>query len=260
MKSLAPTERYYFPQSDEDLLGPLESDHALRVMRRRAGDRITLFNGAGTEWIAEVTGRSGGRLSFRKIAERKVAPPSWRIGIAQALLKAKGMDLFFQKATELGVTEIFPVLSARSLQGREGAERKRARWIEITVAAAKQSRRAWLPAIHPPLELGALGRETSSFALRLFGSLQADAPPLRSLFSARGEEAPQSALALIGPEGDFTSAERASLEEAGFHPVSLSPTVLRAETAALYCAAVFLYEMVDREAEDRRTGSWQETF
>ncbi|MDD4931867.1 MAG: RsmE family RNA methyltransferase [Methylacidiphilaceae bacterium] len=253
-------ERYYLPRRDENLLGPQESDHALRVMRRRAGDRILLFDGAGTEWTAEITGRSGRRLAFRKIAERKVAPPPGKIGIAQGLLKSKAMDLFFQKATELGVTEIFPVLCARSVEWREGMERKQARWIEITVAAAKQSQRAWLPTIHPPVEIGELGRKTSSYPLRLLGSLQEGAPPLRALFPLHRKEAQRGVLSLIGPEGDLTPAERTALEEEGFLPVSLSRTVLRSETAALFCAAVFLYEMAGEGAEEREKGLWQETF
>ncbi len=253
-------ERYYLPRPEEDLLGPQESDHALRVMRRRAGDRILLFDGAGTEWIAEVTRRSGRRLSFRKIAERKVAPPPRKIGIAQALLKAKAMDLFVQKATELGVTEIFPVLCARSVAWREGIEHKQARWIEITVAAAKQSGRAWLPTIHSPVEIGDLDQETSSYPLRLFGSLQESAPPLRALFPLHREAAQRGVLSLIGPEGDLTPVERTLVEEGGFFPVSLSPTILRSETAALFCAAVFLYEMSGERDEEREKGVWQEKF
>lgn len=253
-------ERYYLPPPEDNLLGAQESDHALHVMRQRAGERITLFDGAGTEWIAEVTGRRGRRLAFRKIAERKVAPPPWKIGIAQAILKAKAMDLFLQKATELGVTEIFPVLCARSVEHREGGERKRARWTEIAIAAAKQSRRAWLPTIHPAVEIGELGRETSSYPLRLFGSLQEGAPPLRSLLSAHREEARQGVLSLIGPEGDLTPAERTILEEMGFLPASLGPTVLRSETSALFCAAVFLYELAASGTDQRKNELWQETF
>ena len=251
-------ERYYSPDLEEDLLGPRESDHALRVMRHRPGDRIVLFNGAGIEWLAEVTGRSGRRLSFRKIAERTVAPPPWRIAIAQAVLKPKAMDLFFQKATELGVTEVFPVFCARSPAPGERAERKSVRWTEITISAAKQSRRAWLPRIHPPVELGALVRETTSYPLRLFGSLEEDAPPLRGLFAAHRKEAEGGVLSLIGPEGDLTPTERTTLEVAGCFPVSLSPTVLRSETAALFCASVFLYEMADGVSGEKDRGLWRE--
>ncbi|VVM07729.1 partial Ribosomal RNA small subunit methyltransferase E, partial [Methylacidimicrobium cyclopophantes] len=228
-RALSEMERYYLAQPEENLLGAQESEHALRVMRRRPGDRITLFDGAGTEWIAEVTGREGRRLAFRKIAERKVAPPSWKIAIAQALLKAKAMDLVFQKVTELGVTEIFPVFCDRSVERREGAERKRARWTEITIAAAKQCRRAWLPKIHPLTDLGELSREASAYPVRLFGSLQAGVPPLRSLLPLLRKEAERGVLCLIGPEGDLTPAERSRLEGWGFRPVSLSPTVLRSE-------------------------------
>ena len=255
-----PLERYYLPRPEENLLGPQESDHALRVMRRRVGDRILLFDGAGTEWMAEVRGRTGRRLSFRKIAERKVAPPPGKMGIAQALLKPKAMDLFFQKATELRVTEIFPLLCARSVERREGMERKHARWIEIAIAAAKQSRRAWLPTIHSPIELGLLGRETSSYPLRLFGSLRQGVPALRALLAARRTEAQRGVLSLIGPEGDLTPAEQAVLEEEGFLPASLGPTVLRSETAALFSAAVFLYELAGGGVEENGKGRWQETF
>ncbi|QSR84976.1 16S rRNA (uracil(1498)-N(3))-methyltransferase [Methylacidimicrobium sp. B4] len=250
-------ERYYWPKPEEDLLGIRESDHALRVMRHREGDRIVLFDGVGREWIAEVTGRRGRQLAFRRIAERRVAPPPWRIAIAQAILKAKAMDLFFQKAIELGVTEIFPVLCARSIEPEERVGQKQARWTEIAIAAAKQSGRAWLPTIHAPIGLGALGRESSSYPLRLFGSLYEGAPPLRSLFAAHRKEAERGVLSLIGPEGDLTPAERTYLEDAGFLPVSLSPTVLRAETAALFCAAAFLYELADEGSGRREEGVWQ---
>ncbi|CAB4243630.1 Ribosomal RNA small subunit methyltransferase E [Methylacidimicrobium sp. AP8] len=253
-----PLERYYLPEPEEGLLGIRESDHALRVMRHRPGDRIALFDGAGTEWIAEVTGRSGRRLAFRKIAERKTPPPARRIAIAQAVLKAKAMDLFFQKVTELGVTEIFPVVCARSVEPGESAARKHARWMEIAVAAAKQSRRAWLPAIRKPVDLESVCRESASYPLRLFGSLEGGSPPLRAILSARRKASEHGVLALIGPEGDLTPGERTLLEEAGFLPVSFSPNVLRSETAALFCAAVFLYEIAGARSGEEEGGLWQE--
>lgn len=251
-------ERYYWPRRGEDLLEAREADHALRVMRHRPGDRILLFDGAGTEWVAEVTGRSGRRLAFRRLAERTVDPPPGKIAIAQALLKAKAMDLFFQKATELGVTEIFPVRCARSIEPGERTEEKRDRWIEITIAAAKQSRRAWLPRIHPPIGLAEIDRVSIGYPARFFGSLREGAPPLRAVFSARRKEAKQGVLCLIGPEGDLTPSERMILEDAGFLAVSLGPTVLRSETAALFCAAVFLYELAQEGAGQREGGIWQE--
>ena len=159
------------------------------------------------------------------------------------------MDLILQKATELGVAAILPLISERSIvQLDEQDSKKLERWRAICLEACKQSGNDWLPELHPPQKarsfLDSLGSQARGFDLKLIASLQ---PGARSLKSVLLENTPVSAspsvLVLIGPEGDFTPAEINLALSAGCLPLSLGPLVLRAETAAIYALSILRHEL-----------------
>jgi 16S rRNA (uracil1498-N3)-methyltransferase len=168
-----------------------------------------------------------------------------RIRFGQALIKPVGMDLLIQKLTELGVSEIWPIASERSVSKPSGEKRISHRWESIALSACKQSGQNWLPKIHEtaPLDTFLSSPNPAPPVGRIIGSLQPEAKPLPALLAAVQQTGKPPALdLLIGPEGDFTPAEIGRARSAGFQPASLGPLVLRSETASLFIASVLHYE------------------
>lgn len=218
---------------------PGEMRHILRVLRLRPGDRLILFDGEGGEYPASIQEISREQISFSLEAERpgKTAESPLRILLGLSLLKGPRFEWVLQKATELGAAEIVPFLPARAVPQWRKDHSRAARWEKIVSAAVKQSGRAVVPRLHPPLSFPE--------ALSLF-------PEAGRIFLwkegagrlAEALLAPVSAVyALVGPEGGFSSREGEEIQRAGFRPVRLGPRVLRAETAAMVITGLlqFLY-------------------
>jgi 16S rRNA (uracil1498-N3)-methyltransferase len=158
------------------------------------------------------------------------------------------MDLIVQKATELGVHRIVPLLSERvvtQLDHEAGASRAE-KWRGTAVEAIKQCGSAWLPDVESPMSPQAFLARGERFELLLIASLQPDAPHPRARFDAFREEQgrrPRTIGVWVGPEGDFTPAEINLACAAGALPITLGPRVLRCDTAAVYCLSVVNYEL-----------------
>ena len=249
--------RFYIPPAawnpDALRLDEAESHHALNVLRLQTGGKVVVFNGQGTEATAQLLPESTKRAVHLQILHRAKTPPlPCRITLAQAIPKARNMDLIVQKATELGAAEIAPLLSERTVsrvESDENASVKQAKWQATVIEAAKQCGQNWLPTValpQTPKEFFAK-RGPRTFDLMLIASLQSDSRHLRALLEeyalAKPGGKPASALILVGPEGDFTPAEIALAKSAGCHPITLGPIVLRTETAAIYCLSVLSYEL-----------------
>jgi 16S rRNA (uracil1498-N3)-methyltransferase len=186
------------------------------------------------------------------------------VTLLQAITKGKSMELIVQKATELGVARIVPILTSRTVPrlSAEDASSKAAKWRSIAIDAIKQCGSPWLPQIDQPIELarilagfrrlpgGSIAHEPRGIEqcdLSLVASLQPGSIPLRQCLSHQRsqrklEEALGSLAFWVGPEGDFTPQEYEAILGAGATPVSLGSRVLRAETAALYLLTVINYE------------------
>ncbi len=221
-----------------------EWHHCRTVLRTREKDRIALFDGMGTEYLTEVA-EAGARSAKLKLLRKTTTPrPPYSITLAQALPKNKTMDLIIQKATELGVYEIIPVLSDRSVIKLEPKEvRSRTeRWRDISIEAAKQCGLDWLPRICEPKTVKEITVMRSGYHLTLIGSLQPDAKPLWCYLTDSGS-VQRNVLLMIGPEGDFTPAEIGMARSSGFQPLSLGPMVLRCDTAAIYAVSTLSYEL-----------------
>jgi 16S rRNA (uracil1498-N3)-methyltransferase len=230
----------------EPTLDSSESHHCSSVLRHKAGDRIAVFDGAGREAIAVVQeiSRKGARLSLGP--QTHSVHPSVRLHLAQAVPKGKNMDLILQKAVELGAARITPLLSERTVVDLkpEDSERKAGRWKEVVMEACKQCGQNHLPEVAQPSNIQDFLQETTGAPLRLIGSLQPDAIPLREAIAAGCREGiPSEAIIMVGPEGDFTPVELAAAKSAGYLPVSLGPIVLRSETAAIFCLSILAYEL-----------------
>jgi 16S rRNA (uracil1498-N3)-methyltransferase len=237
--------RFFLPDFERPVLGDEEAHHATHVLRLKAGDMVTVFDGRGHEAQARIAeiGKDAVRLTLLQRTSTPAIP--CRITLAQAVPK-KNMDLIVQKATELGVAGIVPLISERTIK-RPAARSQR--WREIALEACKQSGNNWLPQIHPPQKTREFLVAAGNFDLKLIASLQPDARPLKQILdqSSRPEgRSYNSVLVLIGPEGDFTPAELAAARSAGCLAVTLGPLVLRAETAALYALSILHYELQSR--------------
>ena len=224
---------------------PADAARHLKVLRPKDGEEIELFDGRGRSRVFRVSG-------FRFQEKGCLAPVSQtcnmkhgtcNLTLFACVTKGSRWDWTVEKATELGVTRIVPVISERTIVRIPKAERaaKRERWMRIAEDAARQSDAKWLPEICEAVDFKdalPLVRETKCF----IGALVT--PPARPLAEAvasqvkvRGEGEQRNFSVFIGPEGDFTPEELAALMEIAT-PTSFGPTILRAETAAIFAVSV----------------------
>jgi len=205
----------------------VEGTYLGAVLRLGAGDQVKLFDDRSGEWLAEIVESGKKRCTLlvaERLRERDAVPDLW---LLFAPIKRGRIDWLVEKATELGVARLAPVLTRRTMVDRVNLERLRAHIIE----AAEQCERTALPALAEPAKLDAM--------LKTW-------PTDRALFFADEEggdpfaPAPGPAAILIGPEGGFTDDERAAIRaHPQARPISLGPRILRADTAAL--AAISLW-------------------
>ena len=224
----------------------VERHHCVEVLRLRPGRRVTLFDGAGGEAEAEIVSFDRHAVMLRLTGPLETTPPPrFRITLAQAILKGSRMDFIVQKATELGVAAIAPVVSERTVVrlDPETAEERRARWTQQAIESAKQCGQNRVPQVEATQGLTDFLRDVSAGVdLALVAALRPEARGLRALLAERAGPV-NEALLLVGPEGDFTPKELELAGAAGFQPLDLGPAILRSETAALYALSVLSYEL-----------------
>jgi 16S rRNA (uracil1498-N3)-methyltransferase len=209
--------------------------HLQTVLRVKPGDQVTLFDGRGRTRLAVITSAEKHGLSLAAEAPAQECPrPACRLTLFACVSKGSRMDWTVEKAVELGVSALVPVLSERTVVrlDAEDADAKAGRWSRVAEEAARQCGAAWLPEIAPPAPFKAVLAAVSRTRPTFVAALAPTARPLREALAAH--PAPPQAGWFVGPEGDFTPAELDALLAAGAEPVSLGPQVLRAETACLY--------------------------
>lgn len=208
------------------------AEHVRRVLRAAPGQVYELSDGERV-WLGRIEAFGKETVEFALLEEAPAARAPMPVHLLAALFKFDPFEWMIEKATELGVAKITPVVSLRSEKGLEAAaEKRRARWEKIAREAGQQSRRVRPPDIAAVIPFEeALQAEAES---RLLLDEEAGAPPLMSGLQAR----PGSVALLCGPEGGWDPRERAAAGEAGWRPVSLGPLILRAETAAVAAVAV----------------------
>jgi 16S rRNA (uracil1498-N3)-methyltransferase len=230
---------------DQLALDAAETHHALDVLRMKAGERATLFNGQGAEATVEIAAVDKGKIALKKISVAKSAPVACHITLGQAIPKGKNMDLIVEKATELGAAAIVPLLSERTVVRCDEGEAlaKREKWQRVAIEAAKQCGQNWLPTVAKPQTPKELFQSGEKYDLQLIASLQPDSRHLKQVLAEAGVKRPARVLILVGPEGDFTPAEVNLAKNAGCRPITLGPIILRSETAAIYCLSVLSHEL-----------------
>ena len=229
---------------NEIRLAPDESHHLLNVLRAREGQRVELFNGRGGEAEAEILSARKKDVILRVVSRRQEPEPDLRLVLIQALPREQKMDWIVQKATELGVASIVPVLTEHAVVRLNPAQAadKKSRWERIVLNAAKQSGVSWLPAVEAPRPLSDVLSSRPPCDVLLVCALHESAKPLKDVLRRTARPHPMTAAVLVGPEGDFSPAELAGICANGALPVDLGGSVLRTETAAIYALSALRYE------------------
>ncbi|TCD47807.1 16S rRNA (uracil(1498)-N(3))-methyltransferase [Chlorobium sp. N1] len=240
-------ELFYLPSAPADLApsSPIEIDgaefhHLARVLRKRAGEHITVTDGRGQRLEVEI--REVGKHSMEGVVlERSVLePPSTSVTVAMSLLKAPArFDFFLEKAAELGVSGVIPMITRRTVSqpSRERMGARMERWRSIMLSASRQCGRFHLPELHEPLAFGEAVR-LDGYDLRLI-PYEASAEPPEADFAGK------KVLFLIGPEGGFSPEEVDEARSAGLQEISFGRTILRAESAGVFAAALVRARLLD---------------
>ncbi len=233
--------RWIAEQSDEAtaIITGTQAEHLARVLRAQPGMEADVVAG-GHVFHAEIAAVSIDEIRFNLVAEVQ-ADPALPVTLVMAVYKFDRMEWAIEKATELGVAAIAPVIAQRSEKHLAQAAAKRTeRWRRIVHEAAQQSRRSDVPLIHQPGPLAAYLRAASK-ASRIVLAEQERSTTLRRLadeaVQAAGDEMPALEIA-IGPEGGWASAEEALFDANGWKAATLGPRILRAETAAIAALSV----------------------
>jgi len=226
-------------------LGADQAHYLVTVLRKGAGDSVEVFNAEAGAYEATVV-EAGKRKAVLRVGPQRRAPePDWPLTLYFSPIKRGPMEVLIQKATELGVTALRPVTTARTVA--KGFNR--ARLHAIAVEAAEQCERLSVPDLGDPEPLaGALAAcaspllfadESGDDPQARWGGAAGRAAPLLQVLHAEAPRFANGAAVLIGPEGGFTPEERTLLRaRKNTFPVSLGPLILRAETAALTALAV----------------------
>jgi 16S rRNA (uracil1498-N3)-methyltransferase len=211
------------------------SIHLSRALRMVADDSLILFDGAGSEWPARIqqVSKKAVTVILGERNERSSESPL-QIHLGIAISRGERMDWVVQKATELGVSAITPLLSERTevkLKG-ERVEKKLRHWQQIAISACEQSGRNTLPQLHPLTQLTDWATAVAAQRKYVLHHRAGAAG------TSQASEPPSSVALLVGPEGGLDDAEIASAGHAGFTALALGPRVLRTETAPVAAIAI----------------------
>lgn len=238
-----PVSRIY--QSVPLMLGMLQLDekashHLARVLRAVVGDKVVLFNGEGGEHHAVIRqiNKKNVVAEILKFVDRNVESPV-KIILAQGIARGEKMDFVIQKAVEMGVSEIVPVITERcNVRLDQEREQKRMQhWHAVVISACEQSGRNHLPVMHAPVELEEWLEKTKAeikFVLSPHATQKLQDVKRASTIAV-----------VIGPEGGLSDAEIQAAQKMGFAALNLGPRILRTETAALAALAVLQFAFGD---------------
>jgi len=215
--------------------------HIHTVLRKQPGDLLTLLDGQGREYTVRIMTIEKEKIVTEIVDRRERQPSSPAIVLGQGLPKSDKMDFIFQKATELGVSSIVPLVTERTIVKVKDEAKRAARWQKIAREAAMQSGRPDIPKVETILPFGDYVRTLAPGpqTLLLLPWEEGTVPIKQVLSQTPGV---QNIVVLIGPEGGFSQTEADLAKQQGFHLVSLGPNILRTETAAVAVLSMILYE------------------
>jgi 16S rRNA (uracil1498-N3)-methyltransferase len=212
----------FFSENFEFIEGE-EFHHLYNVLRHNVGDKILAFDGKLNEYLCEIVEIQKNRARIKKIEKIENIEYDFNIAIAPALIKKENFELMLEKVVEIGVKEIYPIITKHSVVK---IKEKKERWEKIILNACKQSHRQIIPKLHNILTLNEITQISKNYSLKLFANPKSS----RNLFSF---EKTNNVIILIGPEGGFSNEEENYLKSNGFFDFSLGNFILRSETAAI---------------------------
>ena len=239
--------------SPQIILSGEDVRHIATVLRMKTGDELVLCDGKGTDYAVKIIAISKTEIRTEIVSQRSHGTAYPRITLGQGLPKFDKMDFIVQKATELGVSHIVPVVTERTIVKIKDEEKRVSRWQKIAREAAMQSNRSDIPRVEPmcsfrdfiaspdpgPLTLDPASPVPGPRTLLLL-PWEEGTEPIRNVL--RANPGVQKIVVLIGPEGGFSPAEAEAATSTGFHLVSLGPNILRTETASLAALSMINYE------------------
>jgi 16S rRNA (uracil1498-N3)-methyltransferase len=234
--------RFFTPREQFPAVVGTDAHQIKNVLRMKLGDRLELLTGDSQVHEAKIIGLAKDRIECEIISSAPAdSEPKIKITLAQGLPKGRKMDLIVEKCVELGVHQIIPLLTERTV----GKEAKLERWRKIAKEAAEQSKRAIIPEIKSLSKFENVLKLKTEFDLSLIPWELEQKTTLKQALTSNYSLPPSlsSILLLIGPEGGFSQSEVATAVKAGFVSVSLGPRILRTETAGLAALISILYEL-----------------
>lgn len=237
--------RFYAPKENVDItsgkinIDGQEARHIMNVMRLKVGDSVVVFDNTGKEYSGKISETKPKSLTVEIIDTRTPKKETLPyVAIAQAIPKKEKMDYIVEKATELGVSEIIPLLTERTIA--EVDDSRVERWRKIAREASKQCGRTDIPKIRDITDYEALFENISDFDIALFASLYDKSAPIKKAIKDRTGGL---FLVFVGPEGDFSEKEIHSASKYdNIKFISLGQRVLKSDTAGLYILSCLNYE------------------
>lgn len=209
----------------------------MHVLRLKKGDQICLFDGKGKELKGKIEAIEPKKVEIKVVAREKVRINSISMDLAIAVPKGKRFDWLIQKATELGIVRIIPLITQRSVVKPEKSA-KSERWSKIGIEAAKQSKRSTIPEITKAIKFEDFVNFTNEYDLKLI-ALPTAKQGLKEVLRKRK---PKRIVCLIGPEGGFIDEEIEKAKQNNFIEVTLGKEILRVETAGIAMLSMIKYE------------------
>ena len=222
-----------------------EFHHLARVLRKKTGDNILVTDGNGSRCEVRIVDIGKKSLEGEILDHTVVERPNTGVSVAISLLKApQRFELFLEKATELGVSTIIPMITARTVSQptSERVQGRLGRWRTIVLSAARQSKRYYLPQLAEPLSFRQV-TALEGYDLKLIPYEVSEKPP-------RVNCASKKTLFMIGGEGGFTEKEVEDARQAGFSEISFGKSILRAETAGLFAVAFVRTQLLEKDCSE----------
>ncbi|WP_010247846.1 16S rRNA (uracil(1498)-N(3))-methyltransferase [Acetivibrio cellulolyticus] len=222
-------------------------NHIKKVLRLKCEEIVTLSDGIGNEYVAEIKDFGDGFVHTKVIESYKnTTEPPIKVTLYQGLPKSDKMDFIIQKSVELGISRIVPVLTERTvvrLDSEKDAAKKCERWNRISQEAAKQCNRGIIPKIEVPISFKEAIKKVHDVPLSLIPYEKESKNSLKQILKSVGDISEVSVF--IGPEGGFTEQEIEEAVNCGLSSVTLGPRILRTETAGITVLTILMYELGD---------------
>jgi len=237
------------PDNIQDNIITLEGEdfkHLRQVLRLKPGDSINVFDGSGIEYEAAILSVEKSRaIAEIKAAFQSDTEPKIRVTLFQGLPKGEKMDFIIQKAVELGVHRIIPVITNRTVVklDKKDSDRKTERWARISREAAKQCRRAYVPEVTEPVTFDEALIKAGSCDAALVLYENEEKKCLKETLKCYNINKIEDIALFVGPEGGFTYQEVENCRNFSYNIVGLGKRILRAETASISVLSIIMYEM-----------------